>query len=51
MTDSSSWVFAHQRLHRSGSIGDTAFNGLGRLLWLVSGHKGEILMRAEGRTR
>lgn len=41
------------RLHRAGwSIGDAAFavEG-GGLVWIVSGHNGENLIRAEGPTR
>jgi hypothetical protein len=41
------------RLHRAGwSIGDAAFAVVGRgLVWIVSGHNGENLIRAEGPTR
>jgi hypothetical protein len=41
-----------ERLHGAGwSIGDTAFRRPdGRLVWLVSGHNGENVIRAEGST-
>jgi hypothetical protein len=41
------------RLHRAAwSIGDTAFeNEGGCVVWLVSGHNGENLIRAEGSTK
>jgi hypothetical protein len=41
------------RLHRAGwSIGDAAFRYEGgRVVWFVSGHNGENLIRAEGSTR
>ena len=43
---------AYHALHRSGwSIGDTAFARPPAVAWLVSGHNGENLIRAEGRTR
>jgi hypothetical protein len=41
-----------ERLHRAGwSIGDTALIGPPGLVWLVPGHIGENLVRAEGSTR
>jgi hypothetical protein len=41
------------QLHRAGwSVGDVeAGDGAGRVLWNVSGHNGENLIRAEGTTR
>jgi hypothetical protein len=51
MMDASPSDVAYRRLHRSGwSIGDTAFTGPSGRVWLVSGHNGENLIRAEGRT-
>ena len=46
-------VEALDRLHRAGwSIGDTAFDDrAGGLVWIVSGHNGENLIRAEGTIR
>ena len=42
---------AYRQLHRSGwSIGDTAFARPPGVAWLVFGHNGENLIRAEGRT-
>jgi hypothetical protein len=39
------------RLQRAGwSLGDTAFNSPEGRLWVVSGHNGENLIRAQGRT-
>jgi hypothetical protein len=39
-------------LRRAGwSVGDAAFTGPGGLGWLVTGHNGENLIRAEGPTR
>lgn len=44
---------SYARLHRAGwSAGDAAFVGeAGTLVWIVTGHNGENLIRAEGRTR
>jgi len=45
---------AMKRLNRSGwSIGDTAFIGAecGSLTWMVIGHNGENVIRAEGATQ
>ncbi len=47
------WEESYASLHRAGwSVGDTAFVGPdGFRAWLVSGHNGENLIRAEGPTR
>jgi hypothetical protein len=43
---------ATDALRRAGwSVGDAAFTGPGGLVWLVSGHNGENLIRAEEPTR
>jgi hypothetical protein len=44
---------SYAALHAAGwSVGDTAFAGPdGSLLWLVTGHRGGLAIRAEGTTR
>ena len=45
------WEECYDRLHGAGwSIGDAAFVGPAGRVWVVSGHNGENLIRAEGAT-
>lgn len=52
ISDAPLWHESYARLHRTGwSIGDAAFAGPTGRDWLVSGHNGENLIRAEGPTQ